>query len=147
MTAKSLTWNGDAVSEKMKRAQIAGVNGTMGAAVQHAKNNHPWQNRTGVLEGGINVVDYAAPVQGGVGGSWGVNDVVYALMMELGGVIKPVTAKALAIPDGQGGVRFVQSVTIPARPYLRPAADAKYPSLAMRIQRAYDKDAAGGGDD
>src|SRR3546814_4715521 len=86
------------------------------------------------------LVDYAAPIEGGVGGSWGVNDVVYALMMELGGVIKPVNAKALAIPQPGGGVVFAQSVTIPAYPYLRPAADETYPTLGRRIQRAYDKD-------
>src|SRR3546814_1539474 len=93
------------------------------------------------------LVDYAAPIEGGVGGSWGVNDVVYALMMELGGVIKPVNAKALAIPQPGGGVVFAQSVTIPAYPYLRPAADETYPTLGRRIQRAYDRDVAGGGDE
>src|SRR3546814_18997509 len=98
----------------MKQAQIAGVNATMGSAVQHAKTNHPWKNRTGVLEGGINIVDYAAPIEGGVGGSWGVNDVVSALMMELGGVIKPVNAKALAISKTGGGVVFAHSVTLTA---------------------------------
>ncbi len=72
----------------------------------------------------------------GAEGTWGVNDAVQARMLELGGVIKPVNAKALAIPQPGGGVVFVASVTIPAFPYLRPAGDATYPSLAMRIQRA-----------
>src|SRR3546814_18235479 len=103
MTSKSLTWNGDAISAKMKQAQIAGVNATMGSAVQHAKTNHPWKNRTGVLEGGINIVDYAAPIEGGVGGSWGVNDVVYALMMELGGVIKQIGRGSGREGGGQDG--------------------------------------------
>jgi hypothetical protein len=31
--AKSLVWNGKAVTERMRAAQIAGVNSTMGACV------------------------------------------------------------------------------------------------------------------
>src|SRR3546814_12679535 len=85
MTSKSLTWNGDAISAKLKQAQIAGVNATMGSAVQHAHTNHPGMNRTGLLEGGINILDDAAPIEGGAGGSWGVNDVVSALMIETEG--------------------------------------------------------------
>lgn len=139
MATGSLTWNGPAVTERMRRAQIAAVNATMGAAVNHAKRHHPWKNRTGILEGAINVVEGAAPIATGVQGIWGVNDAVQALMLELGGVIRPKTAKALAIPQPGGGVRFVSQVTIPAYPYLRPAADVTYPALAGRIQRAFDK--------
>lgn len=151
MTAsKSLTWNGAAVSAAWKRAQIAGINATMGAAVTFAKDHHPWKNRTGVLEGAINITSYAAPIATGAEGTWGVNDAVQARILELGGVIKPVNAKALAIPQPGGGVVFVASVTIPAFPYLRPAGDATYPSLAMRIQRAHARDSGGdvgGGDE
>jgi len=143
MTSKSLTWTGDAVIEKMRRAEIVGVNATMGAAVKHAKANHPWKNRTGILEGAINILGYAAPTGTGVEGHWGVNDAVQARILELGGVIKPKNAKALAIPDGEGGVRYVASVTIPAYPYLRPAGDEEYPALIQRIRRAYEKE---GGD-
>lgn len=143
MAEQSLTWNGPAVTAKLKAAQIVGVNRTMAACVTQAKRNHSWQNRTGVLEGGINVVDYAQSEGAGVRGTWGVNDVRYALIHEIGGVIKPVRAKALAIPLAGGGVAFAQSVTIPARPYLRPAADLLYPTLADNIRRSYEK---GGGD-
>ena len=45
MAEQSLKWNGDALSAKMKRAQIRGVNGTMALCVQDAKANHPWQNQ------------------------------------------------------------------------------------------------------
>ena len=143
MTSKSLTWTGDAVLAKMRRAEIIGVNVTMGAAVNHAKRNHPWKNQSGLLEGGINVISPAAPIATGIEGHWGVNDAVQARMLELGGVIKPVNAKALAIPLPGGGVVFRQSVTIPAYPYLRPAGDAQYPRLIQRIRRAYEKE---GGD-
>lgn len=142
MAEQSLTWNGPAVTAKLKAAQIVGVNRTMAACVNQAKRNHRWQNRTGVLEGGINVVDYAQAEGAGVRGTWGVNDVRYALIHEIGGVIKPVRAKALAIPLAGGGVAFAQSVTIPARPYLRPAADLLYPTLADNIRRSYEKGGA-----
>lgn len=42
---------------------------------------------------------------------------VYARIHQMGGTIKPKTAKALAFMIG-GEFRLVQSVTIPARPYL-----------------------------
>lgn len=139
MARKNLVWNGAAVTKKLKAAQIAGVNQTIAACVVAAKRNHKWVNRTGVLEGGVGVLAFAAAIADGVRGTWGVNDVRYALIHELGGVIRPVNAKALAIPQGDGSVRLVKSVTIPARPYLRPAADAIYPTLAARIKRNYER--------
>lgn len=145
MARSSLVWKGRAVTDRMRAAQVQGVNATMGACVVHAKSNHDWQNRTGVLEGGVDVVDYAAPDGDGVTGSWGVRDVKYALIHELGGTITAKTAKALAIPQEDGSVRFAKSVTIPARPYLRPAADAKYPSLPRRIRAAFDRGSAADG--
>lgn len=144
MAEKSLVWKGQAVTAKMRAAQIAGVNATMGACVVEAKSSHAWRNRTGVLEGGIDIVDYAAADAGAVEGVWGVRDVRYALIHELGGIIVATRAKALAIPMPDGGVRFVKSVTIPPRPYLRPAADKHYPSLASRIRKAFDKGGAQG---
>jgi hypothetical protein len=141
---QSLVWKGGAITERMRAAQIAGVNGTMGACVVEAKSSHAWQNRTGVLEGGIDIVDFAQVDGAGVKGVWGVRDVRYALIHELGGTIVATHAKALAIPQPDGTVRFAKSVTIPPRPYLRPAADKLYPSLAQRIRKAFDK--SGGGD-
>lgn len=137
-----LNWLGHNVSAKMKRAQIAGVNATMAAAVVHAKQNHTWQNQSGTLEGSIDIQDYARELaRGGVGGTWGSRDALYALIHELGGTITPVAAEALVIPDGAGGVAaIVQSVEIPARPYLRPAGDAEYPRLADRIRNAYENE-------
>ncbi len=144
MATDNLTWNGPAVTAKLKAAQIMGVNATMGACVNQAKRNHPWKNRTATLEGGITIVAIAEPQGDGVRGTWGVNDVRYALMLEVGGVIKPVKASALKIPMPDGSFRFVKSVTIPAYPYLRPAADAIYPSLARRIRNAYQREGANG---
>ena len=137
--SKSLKWYGKAVTQKMREAQIEGVNRTMAACVTEAKSTHEWNNRTGVLEGGIDVVDYAAPETNGVKGTWGVRDVVDGRIHELGGTIVPVNAEALAIPLPEGGIAFVQSVTIPARPYLRPSADKEYPKLPERIKKAFER--------
>jgi len=149
MALQSLVWKGEAVKARARQAQVQGIDRIMGRCVVEAKSNHPWQNRTGVLEGGIGIADYAAEDADGVRGTWGVQDVKYALMMELGGTIVPVKAKALAIPQKDGSVRFVSKVTIKPHPYLRPAGDTHYPSLPQAIRVAYDKlggDAAGGAD-
>lgn len=136
---KSLKWYGKAVKEDMRAAQIEGVNETMAACVQHAKRNHTWNNRTAILEGGIDIADYAAPHSSGVKGTWGVRDVVYARIRELGGTIRPKTAQALKFRLDDGTFAIVKQVTIPARPYLRPAADEEYPKLADRIRASYQR--------
>lgn len=136
---KSLKWYGKAVTQKMEQAQIEGVNKTMAACVVRAKGNHPWQNRSGLLEGAIDVASYAAPHDNGVKGTWGVRDMAQARILEEGGTIVPRKAKALAIPQADGSVRFVTSVTIPPYPYLRPAADIEYPGLAERIRKAFER--------
>lgn len=139
MSSQSLRWEGDAITARMRQAQIDGVNKTMADAVIQAKTNHAWQNQTGVLEGSIKIAGFARPDATGVVGTWGSTDVRYALIHELGGVIVPVRAKALKIPQPDGSFRFVKSVTIPARPYLRPAADAIYPKLAGNIRAFFEK--------
>jgi hypothetical protein len=136
MAEINLNWKGDVVKAKVRAAAVKGVNVTMAQAVNHAKRNHPWKNRSGILEGGIVIQNFAAASNDGVAGTWGVFDVKYALAQELGAVIVPVKAKALAIPQPGGGVVFVKKVTLPARPYLRPAADAVYPNLAANIKAA-----------
>ena len=137
-----LKWFGKKVTEKMHAAQIVGVNATMAACVTGAKRNHPWNNRTGALEGSIDIAQPAvAQSGGGVRGVWGSKD-VYALMQELGGVIRPVRAKALVFQADDGSFVVTQKVTIPARPALRPSADREYPKLAKRIRRAYESSTA-----
>ncbi len=108
----SLDWKGDELKSRFRRAQVEGIEATMAAAVVHAKRNHPWINRTGILERSIDIIIHAKATRNGARGVWGSIAVVYALIQELGG-------------------RF-----IPARPYLRPAADAQYPGLARRIKAA-----------
>ena len=140
---KSLKWYGKAVTRQMEAAQIEGVNRTMAACVVEAKTRHPWQNRTGLLEGAIDVASYAAPYARGVKGTWGVRDMAQARILEEGGTIRPKKAKALAIPQADGSVRFAASVTIPPYPYLRPAADKEYGKLAERIRRAFERGGKG----
>lgn len=135
----ALKWYGDKVSAKLRAAQIAGVNATMAAASAHAKRRHAWNNRTGVLEGSIGIAEPAAQHGSGVRGVWGSKDVRYALIHELGGVIKAVRARALRFRATDGSFVTVKQVTIPERPYLRPAADAEYPKLAARIRRAFER--------
>lgn len=143
----SLKWYGKEVSEKLRKAQIAGVNATMAACVTDAKRRHTWNNRTGVLEGSIDIAEPASSKSAGSGvrGVWGSKDVLYALIHELGGVIKPVRAQALMFQADDGSFVVAKSVTIPERPYLRPAADKQYPKLAKRIRRAFESSTAAPG--
>jgi phage gpG-like protein len=50
-------------------------------------------------------------------------NVIYAAIHEFGGVIKAKKAKALRFKTKDGNWVFTKSVTIPARPYMRPAVD------------------------
>ena len=111
----SLDWKGPQVLKKAQQAQVDGINRTMAQSVEHAKRNHDWQNRTGTLEGSISIAEFGHRTQTGAEGLWGSRDVVYALTHELG--------------DPSRG--------IPARPYLRPAADATYGNLAANIQSSF----------
>ena len=171
MAVQSIVWHGKAITDRMKAAQIDGVNQTMGACVNHAKRNHTWQNQTGDLTRTIQVVRNAHPSGAFVVGRWGSTDVAYALIHEIGGTIVPKRAKFLTVPvtenakragsprnmpslhfgktkggqpvllDQSGRVQYLlrKKVTIPARPYLRPAADLIYPQLAANIRRAWKK--------
>jgi HK97 gp10 family phage protein len=50
-------------------------------------------------------------------------NVIYAAIHEFGGVIRAKNAKALRFRTKDGQWHTVKSVTIPARPYMRPAVD------------------------
>jgi len=108
---------GDKLIKKMDKCVMQGINQTMSAASIHAKQNHPWRNRTGTLEGSIRPVVAAHKVGSEFVGLWGSVDVAYALVLELGSFGR---------------------VGIPPYPYLRPAADAEYPKLAQRIRDCFE---------
>ncbi len=132
----TLQWFGPQVAAKMVKAQIFGIDKTMTEAVEHAIQNHTWQNVSSVLEGSIKVAEKAHRVGTGISGLWGSLDVRYALIHELGGKIVPKTAPKLKFQIGGSWVT-VDEVNIPARPYLRPAADAAYPKLAANIRQGF----------
>ena len=93
----------------------AGAYVIMAHAQENARNQlnkHP----LGFLTNSIGVRKEGKTVQVGVFG------VIYAKIHEFGGVITPRGKKNLAFQvDGQWV--FTKKVTIPARPYLRPAVD------------------------
>ncbi len=133
---QTLQWFGPQVAAKMVKAQIFGVDKTMSEAVIHAKDNHTWKNRSSDLEGSISIAEKAHRVGNGIRGLWGSKDIRYALIHELGGKIVPKKAPKLKFQIGGSWVT-VDEVTIPARPYLRPAADATYPRLAANIREGF----------
>jgi hypothetical protein len=49
--------------------------------------------------------------------------IIYGRIQEVGGTIVPVRAKALSWLDADGDRVFAHSVTLPPRPYMRPAVD------------------------
>jgi HK97 gp10 family phage protein len=110
-----------ATGEQLKKAVMAGGYVIEAHAKLNASAGRPGLNvDTGNLVNSIHteLVDSSetsAEVNVGTG-------VIYAAIHEFGGVIEPVTAKLLSWVDD--GVRvFANLVHIPARPYLRPAAE------------------------
>lgn len=59
--------------------------------------------------------------------------VVYGRIQELGGTVKPVSAKLLHWVNEQGEHRTAKEVTLPARPYLRPAIDENGDKIVKAI--------------
>lgn len=60
-------------------------------------------------------------------------DVIYARIQELGGTIKPKTAKMLSWITENGERVFARAVRIKAQPYLRPAVDTQRPQIMSAI--------------
>jgi hypothetical protein len=74
-------------------------------------------------------------------GRWGIFENAYARIQELGGTIKQ-DEKTVTMKTKKGKVTYIRSareIVLTAKPYLMPAADAKYPELAANIQAALDK--------
>lgn len=111
----ALRWRGKQIEKLVDQAAMFGIDKTMSRASIHSKNNHPWRNRTTILEGSIRPVIDARKQGDRIVGVWGSVDVNYAIFLELG------------------------TSRMPAFPYLRPAADAEYPDLPKHIRSAYKK--------
>jgi hypothetical protein len=106
-------WRGPQIAAKIAAASRFGIDKTTSEAVLYAKQNHTWQNVTGTLEGSIQMRGAEPGATGRMEGRWGSFTVNYALWLEIG------------------------TEHMPARPYLRPAADANYPSLRRHIREAF----------
>lgn len=91
----------------------------------------------GVLSRSITTVD--VPGEGMSDFAMAVGSgMIYARIHEYGGVIVPVHAQKLVFPHKDGGLAFVDSVTIPARPYLNPALDACRPWIENDLRDVAD---------
>jgi len=96
------------------------------------------QRRTGRLR---NSITHDVKIEGNkVVGRIGTN-VIYGRIHELGGVIKPRQAQSLRFNIPGVGWRMAKSVTIPARPYLRPALEDNVKDIGeiitKRIEEAF----------
>lgn len=107
-----LDWNGDQLISRVRSAARVGVNETVDAAADDARGTHEWANRTGQLEEEI-VAEHADPAEPNPTARFGTTRRrgFYGLFHEEG------TEHEFA------------------RPFLRPAADRQFPSLAARIRR------------
>lgn len=103
-----MAWEGDKVKAAVVEASQFAIDEIIAACVIAAKSSHPgWINRSGTAEGSIRMVEPAHEDGNGVAGLWGSVDVDYMIWLEL----------------NHGSA-------------LRSAADALYPELPSRIQKA-----------
>ena len=124
----SITWKGDQLIEKMRRATRNGVDKTMaacvsdfkgyneGSPIKGARGNHPgWQNQTGIAEGSVRIIEFAessrTPGSAHASGIWGSVDVDYMIHLEY----------------LRGGA-------------LRAAADRNYPKLGKNVRDAFKRE-------
>lgn len=110
MPGAKLDWNGDALIARVEEAARAAVNDTADAARDDAAVSHEWLNRDMQLEEEI-VSEHADPGDPNPTASFGTTSRrgFYGFFHEEGTVHEY------------------------ARPFLRPAADRQFPSLAERI--------------
>jgi hypothetical protein len=107
-----VTWNGDALLKRVRAAAVASVNETVDVARDDARASHEWVNRKGQLEEEI-VSEHATVDEPNPTASFGTTRRrgFYGLFHEEGTVHEH------------------------ERPFLRPAADRAFPTLAGRIRR------------
>ncbi len=109
--------------EVLKKAARAGGGVIETNAKMNASSGRPGLNvDTGNLVNSIKVEDGEC-TETHAEVTVGPSNVEYARIHEFGGVIKPTSAKMLAWEGSDGEMIFAHEVTIPARPYMRPAVD------------------------
>jgi len=139
-------WQGDKVLGKVRYATRWGIDSTMADCVVTAKSLCPigqGPKRSGAgLQGSIQMRP-AVDTGDQITGYWGSFSTKYARWVEEGtgphmlGPIYPRTKKALFWPGADHPVRMVSAFLHPGskpHPYLIPAAQQHYPSLALRIR-------------
>ena len=114
----SLFWNGAAVIERVRAAEIDGINKVMGACVTTAKELV--HTDTTALQGSIKMEPAQMTSRGAVG-LWGSFDISYAIWQEL-------------LPgEVEAGITRIRSG---GKPYLRPAMDIHYRTLASKMKES-----------
>lgn len=106
-------WHGEAVADRVVKAAQAAIDETLAAALANAIPRAPI--RTGFLRGTGFVIPAVRTPQGPVG-RWGFS-ASYAAYQEFG------------------------TVNMSPRPFMRPAADAIYPTLPQRIRDHFKRGA------
>jgi len=123
----SLVWKGQEVGVAIVAGTRRAMDGLMAACVQGAKSNHEFRNRTGILEGSIQIAEMTHETADGLEGKWGSKSVKYAAPIELG-------TGPYVIRNGFGRGIIINHPGRRAMPFLAPQAEEKYPSLADRIK-------------
>lgn len=125
--------------ELVKPAIYKGMKEGMVLADREARLNlsgRVLQRRTGRLR---NSITHDVKIEGNkVVGRIGTN-VIYGRIHELGGVIKPRQAQYLRFNIPGVGWRMAKSVTIPARPYLRPALEDSIKDIGEMITKRIEE--------
>ena len=113
----------DALATNFDKGLLKGMRNAMFYAEGEAKKSFGKADHLKVLTGRLrrSIYSGAEKTADGVTGWVGAN-VVYAAIHELGGVIRARASKYLYF-EVDGNFKKVQQVTIPARPYLRPAIE------------------------
>lgn len=124
----------NASGERLLKAAQAGGHVIMTHAKINAEKNFSGAStQSAGLSGSIIVqVDEASETSASVNVG---PTVVYGRIQELGGVIKPVFARMLHWVDPKTGEhRVAGRVTIPPRPYLRPAVDENISKIIAAVE-------------
>lgn len=126
----SLRWRGDEVQRRVERATRLGIDETTSACVNRSKVLAPV--KTATLQGSIQMRPAERDARGWVG-RWGSFDVRYAIFVEIG--TRPHRIDSPVYMPGIGWRYIGLHPGTRPQPYLRPSADAIYPTLPARIRR------------
>ncbi len=122
----SLNYKGQEVAASIVSGARRAMDGLMATCVQGAKREHSFRNRTGILEGSIQM-EATREEGNALVGRWGSYSVKYALYIEQG-------TDPYVIRNGFGRGILIKHPGLRPRPFLMPQAEANYPSLPDRIR-------------